>query len=201
MAIAAISSLSSCQEKTTLNNDGEDDLPKKESSSEDRYLEKGDQAAQKLMGSLGSKLKAALKSGGPVHALKICEQVAQPSTSEVSDTFEGMVVSRVSLKARNPKNKADALDSEVLTVWEKQLSSSGDTPADQVRYKEDDTPVFYRPIITQDVCLTCHGDPATFSAELSTSLAEKYPGDKATGYSRGQLRGAFRVEFDAAKAR
>jgi hypothetical protein len=41
------------------------------------------------------------------------------------------------------------------------------------------------------ICLTCHGtnlDPA-----LAAEIDSLYPGDKATGYSEGDLRGAFWV--------
>ncbi len=104
-------------------------------------------------------------------------------------------ISRVSNKPRNPKNQPGSLDQEVLTAWEKQLASGEAKPADVVRYKEDQTAVFYRPIMTQGICLKCHGDPSTFSEGLATKLKKAYPGDKATGYRAGQLRGAFRVEF------
>lgn len=163
--------------------------------SKQEILAQGGKMSAALLGSLGPKLKGAMKSGGPVHALQTCKQLAQPSTSEVSDDYEGLTLSRVSLKTRNPKNAPDALDTKVLTAWEKQLSDGGAIPTDVVKYNDEGSAVFYRPIMTEEVCTKCHGDPSTFSKELVARLSELYPEDQATGYKEGQLRGAFRVVF------
>lgn len=162
---------------------------------EAELLQRGDGIADKLMQSLGSKLKAALQAGGPEHALMVCQQLAQPSTTLVSAEFEGASIKRVSLKPRNPRNTPDELDRKVLTDWQKQVDAGQDVPKSEVHAGEDGTAVFYRPIMTQAVCMNCHGDPASFSQGLTEKLAELYPEDKATGYGIGQLRGAFRVEF------
>ena len=160
-------------------------------------LKQGDKASSALLASLGPKLKAALTAGGPVHALTVCQQLAQPSTKEVAAGMAGITLSRVSLKPRNPENAPDQLDTEVLTAWHKQVADHGKAPSDEVRMKDGQTAVFYRPILIEEVCLKCHGDPGTFSAALSEQLAKLYPEDRATGYSKGELRGAFRVEFPA----
>lgn len=164
-------------------------------SRKQEMLKQGAEASSALLSSLGPKLKGALKSSGPEHALMICQQFGQPSTKEVSDSLEGLTLSRVSLKPRSPQNVPDNLDKVVLLSWEKQISSGTATPTDEVRVKDEKTAVFYRPIMTKEVCLKCHGDPDTFPAELKGRLATLYPKDKATGYSEGELRGAFRVEF------
>jgi len=178
----------SCQEKTETESTSV-------TLSKQEVLEQGGKISSALLASLGPKLKGALKSGGPVHALQTCKQLAQPSTSEVSDDYEGLTLSRVSIKPRNPKNAPDALDTKVLTAWEKQLSDGGAVPSDVVKYNDEGSAVFYRPIMTQEVCMKCHGDPSTFSKELVARLTELYPKDQATGYKEGQLRGAFRVVF------
>lgn len=194
--VAILPLVPSCEEKQPS---GQPEEPKAAEAptpaQENEYLQRGDKASKALMASLGSKLKAAMKSGGPENALTICQQLAMPSTDAVSADFAGLTISRVSNKPRNPKNQPGSLDQEVLTAWEKQLASGEAKPADVVRYKEDQTAVFYRPIMTQGICLKCHGDPSTFSEGLATKLKKAYPGDKATGYRAGQLRGAFRVEF------
>jgi hypothetical protein len=158
-------------------------------------LNQGGEASAALLASLGPQLKAALTAGGPVHALTVCQQLAQPSTKEVSGRMTGITLTRVSLKPRNPKNAPDRLDTEVLTAWHKQIADQGKSPSDEVRMKDGKSAVFYRPIMIQDVCLKCHGDPGTFSETLLEQLAKLYPDDMATGYTKGGLRGAFRVEF------
>ena len=162
-------------------------------------LQLGDVISGKLMQSLGSKLKAALQAAGPEHALVVCQQLAQPSTVAVSAEFKGADIRRVSLKPRNPLNAPDEFDKQLLTKWQTQLAGGSPALKRELRTRDDGRVVYYRPIMTQQVCMNCHGDPATFSKELTERLAELYPDDKATGYAAGQLRGAFRVEFDAAK--
>jgi hypothetical protein len=52
-----------------------------------------------------------------------------------------------------------------------------------------------RAIPTDAVCLTCHG--ATLAPELAAAIRRDYPDDAATGFSQGQLRGAFSVIWPA----
>lgn len=158
-------------------------------------LRRGSEISDKLMQFLGSKLKAALQAGGPEHALVVCQQLAEPLTMSVAAEFQDAQIKRVSLKPRNPRNAPDEIDRKILTEWQKKVDAGLAVPESEVRSRGDGTTVFYRPIRTQDVCMNCHGDPATFPAELTERLAELYPGDKATGYGIGELRGAFRVEF------
>jgi hypothetical protein len=47
------------------------------------------------------------------------------------------------------------------------------------------------PIPTLPLCLTCHGDPKSFSPELKEALGKHYPADQATGFKDGDLRGVF----------
>ena len=46
----------------------------------------------------------------------------------------------------------------------------------------------------QKLCLGCHGK--SIAPEVKAKLAELYPEDKATGFSEGDLRGAFVVTRD-----
>jgi hypothetical protein len=48
-----------------------------------------------------------------------------------------------------------------------------------------------KPIMTAPLCLTCHGD--ALDPELAAVIAERYPADRATGFTPGELRGAFYV--------
>ena len=60
---------------------------------------------------------------------------------------------------------------------------------------EDEQPTYMRAIrVGVDLCLTCHGLDDTLEPEVRHRLAELYPDDAATGFSRGDLRGAFVVQ-------
>jgi hypothetical protein len=151
---------------------------------------RGEAAAKVLMERLGAQLKGAMESGGPVAAITVCQQVAIPLTTSAGAEFEGVTVKRTTLKPRNPANAPDEKDRAVLEAMEAQ------SPPQPVIRWEDGVARFYRPLMIQEVCLKCHGDPATFPKELKEALAEKYPHDAATGYALGDLRGAIRVDIE-----
>ena len=54
---------------------------------------------------------------------------------------------------------------------------------------------FMAPIMTGPLCLTCHG--AQLSPAVKAALAKDYPGDQATGFKAGDLRGAFSIVWPA----
>ncbi len=151
----------------------------------------GAAAAKTLTESLGGQLKAAMADGGPVAAIGVCQQVALPLTAAAGNSVDGVTLRRVTLKPRNPANQPDATDAAVLEAMQAQ-------PAPEVAIRRvGETIRYYQPLAIAEVCLKCHGDPATFPKELAAILAEKYPHDAATGYALGDLRGAIRVDIEA----
>jgi hypothetical protein len=44
-------------------------------------------------------------------------------------------------------------------------------------------------IPTGEICLACHGE--SISPDVATAIREAYPQDQATGFSLGDIRGAF----------
>ena len=44
-------------------------------------------------------------------------------------------------------------------------------------------------------CLRCHGPAEGIAPEIRAAIEKNYPHDKATGYKRGDIRGAFRYGF------
>jgi hypothetical protein len=50
---------------------------------------------------------------------------------------------------------------------------------------------FMKAIPTVPMCLACHGQ--AIAPSVAQKIAELYPNDKATGYSEGDIRGAFVV--------
>lgn len=165
-----------------------DEAPSPEAVAE--VTARGEAAARVLIERLGAQLKGAMESGGPVAAITVCQQVAIPLTASAGAEFEGVTVKRTTLKPRNPANAPDDKDRAVL---EAMAAQSPPQPA--IRW-EDGVAHFYRPLMIQEVCLKCHGDPATFPEELTEALASAYPADAATGYALGDLRGAIRVTVD-----
>jgi cytochrome c551/c552 len=48
---------------------------------------------------------------------------------------------------------------------------------------------YMKAIPTQEVCLACHG--SNVKEPVREAIAKQYPADAATGFEKGELRGAF----------
>lgn len=134
---------------------------------------------------LKSELTQAMREGGPVNAVKVCQQRAPQLAAEHSKRL-GFPLGRSSHRLRSDSNAPD----QAIASYLEQYSKSGpQAPVEAYQHENQWTVV--APIVTQPMCLTCHGDPQTFSAELKAALAQSYPHDKATGFQAGDLRGVF----------
>ncbi len=169
--------------------------PSTDKGEHEEFLARADEASGLLMKRLGTQLKSALKAGGPESALQVCQQVGQPLTDATNQELGGVTVTRTALKVRNPKNEPNESDRKVMEAWlQKNEDGSMLLKSEVVQGPKGGT-VVYKPILTQQVCLKCHGDPATFSPELKASLNQLYPNDQATGFTEGSLRGVFKITF------
>jgi hypothetical protein len=152
-------------------------------------------AVKALGGTLQGELQQAMKSGGPVNALSVCNTKAPEIAAAVS-AESNMQVSRVSLKNRNPDmGKANAWQVKVLEDFETR-KAAGEDPvtlaySEVVDHGGQQEFRFMKAIPTGKLCLTCHG--TEISPALQAKLNELYPQDQATGYKEGDLRGAFVV--------
>jgi hypothetical protein len=160
----------------------------------DAQIQLSAEMSRDLFKTLGPQLKNAMQAGGAERAVEVCQQIAQPLTESISEKYPGARISRVALRYRNPANAADPASASVLKEWEAKLAAGDPLPTNSVTETEGNI-IVHQPIMTQELCLQCHGAPGSFSPELTQILAQSYPGDRATGYQVGDLRGAFRIEF------
>lgn len=165
---------------------------------QERILKTGMEASDALIKSLGGQLKAAMQASGPVGAIQVCQQVALPLTTATGESMEGVTMRRTSVRVRNPENRPDARDLRILEIFAAKAGNAEGPPEPVIEWSEG-TAHFYRPLMMQEVCLNCHGDPASFPADLQQTLAALYPEDEATGFAAGELRGVIRV--DVARSR
>jgi hypothetical protein len=145
-------------------------------------------------GTLKPELKSAIQTGGPVSAITVCAEQA-PAIAQSLHNDTGWYVNRVSLKARNNRTAVpDAWEKKVLEQFD-QRQANGET-AETMEFSEivDGQFRFMKAQGVEAVCLSCHA--AEISPETEAALLEKYPEDKARGYSLGQIRGAFSVSTD-----
>ncbi|MCW8832603.1 MAG: DUF3365 domain-containing protein [Colwellia sp.] len=140
-------------------------------------------------GILKPKLKQALSEGGVSHAIKVCS-VEAPLIAKMLSEKTQWQVKRVSLKARNNKTaKPDHWEASVLKAFN-QRQSQGESAKTMAKVEMTDNQFrFMKAQGVAPLCLTCHGTKLT--DEAKNALKKYYPEDQATGYSLGEIRGAF----------
>ena len=144
-------------------------------------------STNRLQMQLKQELSGAMSDHGSAGALNVCSQRATELTQQVGQET-GVEVRRVSLRHRNPANRATPGEASVLAL----MAARSDL-ADTMIVR-DGAPMYMRAIrINTSLCLQCHGMEEDLAPELLAQLNKLYPGDTATGFSDGDLRGAFVV--------
>lgn len=152
-------------------------------------------ATQDFMKSLKGHLGAAIKEGGPAHAIQVCSEVAPGIAARISRE-QGWQVGRTSLQLRNTANLPELWEKEILEQFAIQHAAGAEAAqleycavvdlAGERRFR------YMKAIPTQELCLQCHGDQV--SAEVKARLARDYPHDRGTGFAVGDIRGALTIE-------
>jgi hypothetical protein len=142
---------------------------------------------------LQGELQAAIKEGGPINAIAVCQDRAPAIAADLSER-SGWEVGRTSLKTRNAAdNTPDAWERKVLADFDARRAAGEDVQpmayAEVVETADGKTFRFMKAIPTAEVCLACHGTAIT--PDLATAIDERYPDDMARGYGLGDVRGAF----------
>jgi len=147
-------------------------------------------AMDQLQGQLKQRLQAELAAGGPAAAVEVCSSQATVITQQLQRP--GLRFGRTSVQLRNAGNAAPAWAQSWVEAQGRRKVAAGPKLA------QVDLPGggkgYLRAIGTAPLCLTCHGDPANVPEPVKTKLAQAYPGDKATGFADGDLRGWFWAE-------
>jgi hypothetical protein len=162
----------------------------------EKAITKARSAANSLLKDMKTAMKTSMKEGGLEKAFLGCSVVAQDIASNHS-AKTGYTIRRTSLKYRNPLNKPTRNEKRVLKRFKK-LNKRGKITASHENHsivKEGKVKylLYMRPLITKKFCLKCHGNPEQISTEIGKLIKEKYPKDKATGFSVGDIRGAVSV--------
>lgn len=144
---------------------------------------------QEFGGTLKPLLKKALNEGGVKQAIEVCS-VKAPEIAKNLSLTSNWQVKRVSLKTRNSQN-ATPDNWEKTTLEEfNQRRLQGESAKTIAKAEIVDNEFrFMKAQGVAPICLTCHGNE--LSAETKTALKQHYPKDQATGYSLGEIRGAF----------
>lgn len=157
------------------------------------YEEMGLQLAMKTKGVLGKNLLSAINSKGIEHAVDFCSTRALVLTDSMSIALDAKI-KRVSDKNRNIANATDSVQHAYIQYCKEELLK-GNKPNPQ-RIDLSESVVCLYPIITEDMCLKCHGNADTdINPETLKIINKLYPQDQARGYKSQEIRGAWVVEM------
>ncbi|MEX2488758.1 MAG: DUF3365 domain-containing protein [Pseudomonadales bacterium] len=161
-----------------------DNFPKLESEARE--------IVRRFAGELKPELKHAIAEGGPVNAIEVCSKRA-PEIAGRLNRETNWTVTRVSLKPRNRETGTpDAWEKEVLESFDRR-QSAGESPTDLEHAQVTEGNFRYMKAQgVEPLCLTCHGK--TLAPSVQEALQTNYPEDMATGYSPGEIRGAFSLK-------
>ena len=145
---------------------------------------------------LSSNLQKAIQQGGPTNALSYCSAAALTLTESVGKPFEAKV-RRISHRVRNPKASPNPAELVILEQFRAMMRVSTNTPPAVTTNLEPRTPTYFAPIVLNNpLCLQCHGEPVKDIQPATLAvLKQLYPGDQATGFRIGELRGAWRIDI------
>ena len=166
-----------------------------ESESPNKNLQEARLLVKTFGGDLKSVLTTAMKVGGPIKALEVCNLQAEPIAEKISSS-SGWHVGRTSLKVRNIDNEPDEWELKTLLEFESRKAAGEEL--NKLEYSEvindgNKTVLRYmKPIPTVGLCVTCHGN--VLNDDLSKKVKLLYPSDKATGFNVGDIRGAFSLQ-------
>ncbi|MCB9034212.1 MAG: DUF3365 domain-containing protein [Chitinophagales bacterium] len=156
-------------------------------------IAKGKQQIQIIRDSIGANLQNAIENGGTASAIAFCNIEANNIVEATSGDFKGKI-KRVSDKPRNPNNQASEAELAFIQACKDSLNNAT-MPKPKMHYVDDKAFAYY-PIVTNNMCMQCHGTPMKdIPADVVSVLQEKYPNDKAINYKPQAIRGLFVVEF------
>lgn len=144
---------------------------------------------------LRSALQSAMAEGGPLAAIKVCNEDA-PRIARAAAVQSGAEVGRTSTRLRNPDNSPDAHEQAVLEAFAAELAAGApESPPSRLDTLPDGRVRFMSAIIMQPQCLGCHGE--NLAEPVAAAIDRLYPEDQARGYQPGDLRGAFTITWPA----
>jgi len=158
------------------------------------YLEIGKELAMQTKASLGKNLIMAINKKGSDRAVEFCKTKAIPITDSMSVILDA-TIKRVSDKSRNSNNQANEAELAYINSW-KEAKENGEEHRSLLT-EIDEKMVGYYPIVTNQMCLQCHGTPEKqINTPTLSKIKKLYPTDNAVGYADGEIRGLFVVEMN-----
>ncbi|NNG10837.1 MAG: DUF3365 domain-containing protein [Arenibacter sp.] len=153
--------------------------------------------AKRAKSALGKNLLKAIQERGTGGAVEFCNLQALKLTDSIS-LMNNAIIKRVTDKPRNLANTANKEELEYIASFKKQLAAGSEIEP-IVKTNKGEVNVYY-PIITNAMCLQCHGKPnEQVKPSTMATLRKLYPEDKAVGYNVNEVRGIWSVVFNENK--
>ena len=143
-------------------------------------------------------MQSAVAEKGVAGAIPVCKEQA-PALIQEKRRETGWEIRRVSLKARNTeRGTPDLWEARQLADFDIR-AAHGEKPdtlekAEIVNIDGKQVFRYMKALPVGDVCMYCHGPADSLDADLKAQLAKHYPNDQATGYAKGQIRGALTIK-------
>ena len=169
-------------------------LEVKKKVSDTSYLSIGKQYAMKTKSVLGRNLLTAIQSKGTAEALNFCNVRAIPLTDSMAQELN-ISIQRVSDQPRNPDNQANEEQLQYIRRAKNKIMQG--QKISPVIKELNGSMLAYYPIMTNQMCLQCHGEAGKdITEETLNRINQLYPDDKAKNYKANQLRGIWVVHME-----
>ena len=157
------------------------------------YIKMGKTIAQEAQSILAKNLMNAISKGGTEYAVEFCNTRAILLTDSMAHLLN-TGIKRVSDRPRNQSNQAQEYEQDYINLLRDKMKI-GEKPEPMVK-EIDGKKVGLYPIITNPLCLQCHGNTVTnINSTTLEKIKKLYPADKATGYGDNELRGLWVIEM------
>lgn len=153
---------------------------------------------KKTFDTLKNTLTKTIGDSGISNAIRVCNLSAHELESMYANN--NIQIRRTSSKYRNFNNKPNELENTWLNKFQEGISKKQELGNTSVY--ENGEFHFFKPIIIQPLCLSCHGNPGQdIQVDVMKRLDSLYPNDLAKGYKNAELRGLWHVilKYDAQK--
>jgi cytochrome c553 len=145
---------------------------------------------------LGKNLMEKIQKQGTDKALQFCNLHALSLTDSVAQSVNASI-RRVTDKPRNLKNLANKEELKLIEKYKANMTTESEAVG-QLSYQNDSV-YYYYPIVTNTMCLQCHGSKEQIVKPTMAAIHQLYPKDKAIGYKENEVRGIWSVKFKKLK--
>ncbi|MBT8271252.1 MAG: DUF3365 domain-containing protein [Bacteroidia bacterium] len=142
---------------------------------------------------LGMKLMGTIQKQGLKEALSFCNAQALQLTDSMAASF-GATIRRISDKPRNQLNKANEAELKHIGYYKSAITNKH--TLEPIVEETNEDVHFYYPIVTNDLCLKCHGSIENdIQPDLLSEIKSHYPEDMAVEYGVNEVRGIWSISF------